>query len=50
MQFKCAECGEYTEKILVDEQGKQGLEFCSWECLVKYAAKKVCQEKEATNG
>lgn len=44
--MKCAECGKETENILLDEMDKLPLEFCSWECLVKYAAKKVCQLKE----
>ena len=43
--FKCAECKEKTENILVDEPSKPPLEFCSWECLMKYAVKKYTREQ-----
>jgi len=42
-KFKCDECREATEQILVDEPDKRGLIFCSWDCLMRYAIKKFNQ-------
>jgi hypothetical protein len=44
--IRCEECNIPTEKILVDEDDESPLEFCSWECLAKFACKRVKKLKE----
>ena len=46
--MKCNECGKETDNILVDQKDKPHLEFCSWDCLMKYAIKAFCEERSTT--
>lgn len=53
MKFYCEECKKELPDdipILVDGDGLSPLNFCSWECLMKYAVLKNNQVHQTSQG